>query len=124
MKVKCIALLNADGKPVEFSPWLTLGKIYHVLAISTDRSGTKRFQIVASDRGAAIESLGFHLAACFEVVSQYRPSSWVDRRVNGGLETSPISWQVEDFWEALYEGDPDANLVFERERSLIHQEEP
>jgi len=36
MKVRCVKLLDALGRPQERSAWLTLGKVYHVLEIVQD----------------------------------------------------------------------------------------
>lgn len=125
MKVKCVVLCDSDGKPVEFSPWLTLGKVYHVLSIFKDSSGKRRFRILSNERDEGVASLGLHLESCFEVVSEFRPSNWCDRVLKGGaVEISPKAWQAEDFWEALYDGDPNAYQVFDRERQLILSEEP
>lgn len=125
MKVKCISLLNATGKPVESSPWLTIGKVYHVLSILRGENGDTSYQIVTNDRDGGIDSLGHHPAACFEIVSQFKPSNWRERVIKGSaIETSPVPWQREGFWEDLYDGDSQANLIFERERNLILSEEP
>jgi hypothetical protein len=125
MKVKCVALLNSDGKPVDFSPWLTLGKVYQVLSVFRDSSGKERFRILSNERDEDIASLGLHLESCFEVVSEFRPSNWCDRALKGGaVEIAPKAWQSEGFWEALYDGDPKAYQAFDRERQLILREEP
>lgn len=122
MKIKCVALINADGKIMEFSPWLTLGATYHVLSILKDRAGGVFFQILTSpDKG--IESVGIHPAQAFDIVSDYRPSRWLDREIDGAIETSPASWQVDGFWESLFEGDFHAVGDFERERRLMLNEE-
>ncbi len=33
MKVKCIRILNIYGEDVELSPWITVGRVYHVMSI-------------------------------------------------------------------------------------------
>lgn len=124
MKVKCIALCNPEGKPVEFSPWLTVGGIYHVLGMLTYKNGERRFQIVTSEREHGVDSLGYFSDSCFEVVSNYRPSCWRDRVIGEAIETSPAAWQADAFLVELYEGDPEAIRVFERERNTILAEEP
>lgn len=123
MKGRCVALLSADGKPVEFSPWLTLGNVYHVLGILMDKHGNKWFRILANERDSGVESLGLYQAECFEVITDYRPSTWRDREIKGIVETSPAAWQTGEFWENLYEGDPEALCIFERERKQIISEE-
>jgi len=124
MKIKCVSLCDSEGKSVESSPWLSVGRIYHVLSILTRKHGERRFQIVTHERRPGVESLGYWPDSCFEIVSNYRPSCWQDRAIGDVIETAPIAWQADRFLEALYEGDPEANLVFERERSKILAEEP
>lgn len=125
MKVKCIALCDSDGGDVEYSPWLVLGKTYQVLSVFKDKNGKKRYRILSNEDDIHVESLGMHLDKCFEVVSEYHPSSWAKKSMPGGAEDlSPLSWQADGFWEDLYDGDPDAFRIFDMERRLMSEEEP
>ncbi|WP_147305240.1 hypothetical protein [Alkalilimnicola ehrlichii] len=103
---------------------MTVGNVYHVLTILTEQSGNKWFRVVTSERDGGAQSLGLYPAECFEVLTDFRPSSWRNREINGSVEVSPASWQAPGFWEDLYDGDPNANLIFEKERRLILEEEP
>ena len=125
MKVKCVVLCDSEGRSVEFSPWLSLGKVYQVLSVYKDSSGKRRFRILSNESDKGIASLGLYVESCFEVVSEFCPSNWNERtRKGGAVEIAPISWQTEGFWEELYDGDPNAYQVFDRERQLILSEEP
>lgn len=123
MKVRCIALLDSQGKPVEFSPWLSLGHVYNVLSVLTNIAGEKRLQIIEDTQLASTDTLGFHLSQCFEVISDYRPSCWTERSIPGGIELAPESWQSEGFWEAFYDGDPQAQQTFEEQKTMMINEE-
>ena len=114
---------DASGESVEFSPWLTLGKIYLVLSTISSSNSVSMFQIVTSDRDDAIHSLGYWPAVCFEVLTEYRPTSWRARTIGNTIELSPAAWQIDGFLEALYDGDKAAKLIFESERNLMILEE-
>jgi hypothetical protein len=124
MKVKCKSLVESNGKPVESSPWLTIGNEYYVLGVLRDKNNNTNFQIVTNER-ESVNSLGYFPAYCFDTVSHYRPSNWKERIVKGSAtEISPASWQSDGCWEAFYDGDPKAQSIFEKERNLIVSEEP
>jgi hypothetical protein len=123
MVVRCVKLLNADGKAVESSPWLALGKAYRVFSMTIDRNGKAWFRIISNDRDIDPESLGIHSSECFEVLSNQRPSSWRDRKFDGEIETAPGSWLVPEFWGRLFDGEEEAFAVFQRERRKIVEEE-
>lgn len=125
MKVKCVRLLNADNKEVEFSPWLTLGRTYHVMGISVEPSRGRRYQIISHDRDPGFATMGYHAAECFEIVSDVIPSNWrVKIYKMSYIDISPEDWQVPGFLEAFYDADPSAYPIFERERNIIRQEDP
>ncbi|RZI84074.1 MAG: hypothetical protein EOP38_10365 [Rubrivivax sp.] len=124
MKVKCVRLLDHEGNEVMSSPWLKLGKIYHVLSIFIDAAGNRRFGVDSQPLGEWPSSAE-HQAECFEVVSTAVPSNWrVWIHESSAIGISPQSWQVAGFAEALFEHDPSAYLVFEQERQVILAEEP
>lgn len=125
MKVKCIRLLDSSGQEVSSSPWLTLGRIYHVLSIFIDAEGQRSFSIVTSEGPGKRPSMGSHQAECFEIVSTVIPSNWrVWVHESSAIGISPQSWQNPGFAEALFEHDPSAYAVFEQERQVILAEEP
>lgn len=125
MKVKCIRLLDVFGREVEFSPWLTLGRIYPVMSIEIGPDGKRSYGIVTSDRPGEWPNMGGHQSECFEIVSTTVPSNWRSKlNTNGAISIAPEAWQEPGFLEAFYDRDPAAHPIFERERSLILQEDP
>lgn len=124
MKVKCIRLLDSDGREVEFSSWLTLGRIYHVMAIHVEPNGKRSFSIISRQPDGEWPQMGSHQAECFEVVSEVVPSNWrewVHENISG---VSPAAWQAPSFYEAFYDHDPATYPIFERERDIILSEDP
>lgn len=124
MKVKCIRLLNAYGEEVEFSPWLTLGRVYHVLSISIDQNGKRSYGIVSGFREGEWPQMGSHQEECFEVVSDVVPSNWRTMVYQGITDISPAAWQEPGFYEAFSDHDPATYPIFERERDIILREDP
>lgn len=125
MKIKCIRLLDALGREVEFSPWLTLGRIYHVMGIEIGMDGKRSYWIVTSERTNEWPNMGAHQAECFEIVSTTAPSNWrLTMNVNGALTIMPATWQQIGFLAAFYDRDSDVYPIFEGERNLILHEDP
>lgn len=124
MKVRCQLLLNAEGNSTEFSPWLTLGKIYIVLGILKDASGLINFRLMTSDKEVGPESVGVYSSECFELIDNYQPKIWKEKKLaRGGIEISPASWQSDDFWDKFYDRDPDALIEFKNQFENILEEE-
>lgn len=126
MKVKCVRLLDSDGQEVEFSPWLTLGRVYHVMYILRLRSLGVLYGIIAfHPTGEWPQMVGVQ-AECFEIVSDIIPSNWQEWKDEKAGESgiSPASWQVVGFSEAFYDHDPSVYPIFERERDIILKEDP
>ena len=124
MKVKCIRLLEADGREVEFSSWLTLGRVYHVMSIFTDKNGKRRYGIFNRHPEGEWPQLGSHQAECFEIVSDVAPSNWREWSNENASGVSPAAWQESGFYEAFYDHDPVTYPIFERERDIILSEDP
>ena len=125
MKVKCTRLLDAFGREVEFSPWLTLGRIYHVMSIEIGPDGKRSYGIVTSEREGEWPNMGGHQAECFEIVSTTVPSNWRSKvNTSGAISIAPEAWQESGFLEAFYDRDPAAHPIFERECDLIQSEDP
>lgn len=125
MKVKCIRLLDHQGNKVASSPWLTLGKTYHVLSIFIDATGNRSFGIVSSELPGEWPNFGTHQAECFKVASTIVPSNWrVWVHESSSIGISPAAWQAPGFAEALSEHDPATYAVFDRERRVILSEDP
>lgn len=68
--------MQADGREVEFSPWLNLGQIYHVMSIFIDKNGRRNYGIINRHPDGEWPQMGSHQAECFEVVSEIVPSNW------------------------------------------------
>jgi hypothetical protein len=124
MKVKCIRILNSDGHEVESSPWLTHGRVYHVMSTHVSRDGKRSYGIINSHPKDEWPQMGRHQAECFEVVSKIIPSNWREWEGEGGSGMSPTAWQVPGFYETFYDHDPEAYPIFERERDTILREDP
>lgn len=124
MKVKCIRLLNSDGNEVEFSPWLTLGRTYHVMSIYVDQDGKRSYGIITSHPQGEWPQMGNYQAKCFEIVSETIPVDWRGWERGGHSGMCPATWQMPWFYEAFYDHDPAAYPVFERERDAILREDP
>lgn len=124
MKIRCIRLLDADGREVEFSSWLTLGRIYHVMSIFVDQDDRRSYGIINSHPEGEWPQMGSHQAECFEVVSDIVPSNWREWKSAGCSGVSPAAWQADNFYEAFYDHDPATYSIFERERDIILSEDP
>lgn len=125
MKVKCIRLLDWNGREVETSPWLTLARIYHVMGISIGSDKRCHYQIISNDRDPGFAAMGYHSADCFEIVSDVIPSNWrVKIYKMSDIDISPSAWQEPGFLESFHEADPDTYPIFERERDIIRKEDP
>lgn len=124
MKIKCIQLLDSDGQEVAHSPWLDLGRTYHVMAMHVAPSGKRFFSIVSSQPDGEWPQMGNYQADCFEVVSDVLPSNWRDWFNENSSGTSPAAWQKPGFYEAFYDHEPAAYSIFDRERTVILKEDP
>ena len=116
MKVRCVKLLDSRGNHSEQSPWLTLEKAYHVLAVELDTNGKWLLRLVGDGlNGVALFSLDQ-----FEMTSSKIPPSWIIWwRKNGLFELAPEPWTRPGFWEDFYDGKPEARRIFEEERGKI-----
>jgi hypothetical protein len=125
MKIRCVRLLDTFGREIEFSPWLTLERIYHVMSIEISPGGKRSYGVVTAERAGEWPNMGSHQTECFEIVSTTVPSNWRLRvRENGAMNIAPEAWQESGFLEAFYDRDPAAYPIFERERNLILSEDP
>ncbi len=124
MKIKCVRLLNADGREVKFSPWLTLGRTYHVLSMWINKDGKRSYGIACGYREGEWPQIGSHQQECFEVVSDVVPSNWRIKIFQETIDMSPAAWQEEGFYEAFCDHDPTTYSIFEHERDIILSEDP
>ena len=121
MKVRCTKLISTTGKPQEQSSSLTLGRVYHVLAVSLDTNGDWRLRLVSdSEMRPAL----FRFKQ-FEVISDKIPSTWiVSWNENGFFQLTPHAWDQPGFWEKYYDRDPEAIQIFEEEKRKIIEADP
>ena len=124
MKIKCIRLLDSDGRTVESSSWLKLGRVYHVMAWHVEADGQKFFKIISNEPKGEWPQLGNYPVDCFEVVSAIIPSNWQQWVYGGAYGQSPESWQAAGFYDAFFDHEPTAYEIFDRERVTIVREDP
>jgi hypothetical protein len=121
MKVRCLTIADARGNPATSSPWLTIGKIYHVLAIELDFHNRWLLRLV----GDCEPGVGLFPLTQFEVVSARVPDTWVVSWNNAGqFNLSPATWMTPNFWDRYFDHDVDANRAFSFEMSRIIAADP
>lgn len=120
MKVQCKQIFSATtGAPMSTSPWLTIGRVYTVLAIEIDESGIK-FRFVGDDG----QTPSLHRAVQFDLVEGDIPTSWVVHYAPGGvMELGPAAWAKAGFWEAYFDGDSGAQATFNAIRREMEDDE-
>jgi hypothetical protein len=116
VKVRCKSLKDTRGNPQSESPWLTVGKVYNVVALELDNNGEWLARLV----GDGLNGVALFPLEQFEIVSSLVSPTWTTTWKNGKLiEVSPERWVGKGFWEGYYDRDPEAILVFEEEKKLI-----
>ena len=121
MKVKCIKLFDAKGNPQEWSPWLTLGKVYHVLEVIQDPRRKWLLRVL----GNGSDGVGIFRLEQFEIVSTKVPDAWiVDLNTDGDLTLTTEDWNKPGFWDAYYDRDPNARKKFEDGKRKIVDGDP
>jgi hypothetical protein len=120
MKVRCTKLIDPRGNSLEKSPWLTVGKIYHVLSICVSADGRRLLRLVGDgNNGIAL----FRLEQ-FEIVTSKIPDTWIVKYMKGEIDFTPESWSQTDFWDRFYDGNSDAFRIFDEERKKIIEADP
>lgn len=116
MKVRCTKLIDVDGKSQTSSPWLTVGKMYHVLSIVLDTHGNWLFRL----SGNSVSGLGLFPKEQFEIIDAKIPNSWVPTwNDNGFFELAPEAWTKAGFWERYFEHDHESVRQFNMEAEKI-----
>jgi hypothetical protein len=117
-----VKLVDAHDRPTGHSPWITVGKIYHVLSVVLDAHSRWWFRLVGDED----RDVGLFRLEQFEVLSARIPERWVIRwSTNGGtFELSPAAWLALGFWERYFEHDQTAKNEFESELNRIVQSDP
>lgn len=122
MKVRCVSLINPNNNEAEEnSPWLTLEKEYCVLEVYFGHDEKLlKYRLESDDN----KSPTLHHAENFKVISEFVPSNWVVKNVNGqwfGL--APKSWYQDGFWVAYFDGEDWARMIYTYEVEKIIDEE-
>ena len=121
MIVLCTKLVQANSeRELERSPWLTVGKRYHVLAIMIEAA--KQFYVIESDDN---ESAILATIDQFTVISNRLPSCWivVTEIMGYRLSFAPAEWSPQ-FWSHYNDGDLEAKGLYARIKNMIREEEP
>ncbi len=122
MKVKCIKLISPHTQEIiESCPWLTIGRIYHVLEVSFEQKGVLKFRFLGDDKITP----ALHDAQQFELVSNKIPEEWCVKFVpDSFLELTPKAWAYDNFWEDYFNGEPEAERIFLEVTKKIVADEP
>lgn len=116
MKVRCVKLVDSKGKPQEQSPWLTLGKVYHVLSVTFGTQEKWLLRMV----GDGLNGVALFPLEQFEIVSPAIPGTWiVTWNSKGVFELTTEAWRQSGFWERYYDRDPEAVHIFKEEQRKI-----
>jgi len=121
MRVRCLKIIDPDtNREVETSSSLTIDKEYTVLSIHVEDGNATKFQIFRDDECTP----SFHIANQFEVVNTKIPTNWeVDFLTDSYFSLSPKAWSRVGFWDDYFDGDPGAELIFEKEKEVIFSED-
>ena len=122
MIVVCKELINPNtGMHEESSPWLTVGKQYHVLQVYMGHGDRiLKYRLESDDN----RSPTMHHAELFDVVSSQLPSNWVIKNSMGSaLELGPKAWDVDGFWIAYFDGESWARELYANEVAKIVAED-
>ncbi len=121
MKVRCIELLDEDtGEVLDSSSWLTVGKVYHVLSVNMEDGLPIKFQLVSDDE----QIPAYHDANQFEIITNIIPKGWIADFVSKShFRLSPKAWSQPGFWEAYFDGEPEAIELFNAEKNRIFGED-
>lgn len=96
--------------------WLRVGASYAVQSINFDRQQGARYRIISED--AATPAL--FSANDFTLVDGNMPASWCAHVYdNGDFVFGPTAWLEPDFWTRYFDGDAEAERIFELNTSSI-----
>jgi hypothetical protein len=120
VRVRCVAVISATtGEPMEKSAWLTIGKMYDVLALAATPHGDILFRLVGDDDHRP----GLFASSQFEIVDGRLPRCWsAMMRSDGSLQLGPQPWQRPGFWEEYFDDEPGAIAAYENAFSAIMEE--
>ncbi|MCX4796466.1 MULTISPECIES: hypothetical protein [unclassified Streptomyces] len=118
MRVRVNISSTTDPKITQGITALTNGHEYAVLEISAPFKRATSFRVEFIEGGLRQSAL-FDTRA-FTVISHSLPPTWRYFQLeSGSFSLCPESWNKSGFWEAYYDGDPQAIAVYEHERAAI-----
>ncbi|HEY0393017.1 MAG TPA: hypothetical protein VGD01_00855 [Candidatus Elarobacter sp.] len=114
MKVRCIALEDAFGKPCPGvrDEWLIVGELYQVLEIHCTTDDMKYRVLAGEDDVPILVS-----AKNFRLEDRDIPNFWTVRLADSpaaAITIGPKGW-AGDFWVRYFDGDESAISAFDRE---------
>ena len=114
MKVRCIQLVDPLGAVRETSPWLTIGKEYHVLSLIY---ATGKWLVrLWTDDG----TVGLFPLQQFEITSPKVSALWIATWNRSGVfELTTRSLAQEGFWDRYYDNEMDAIQIVDGEMKKI-----
>ncbi len=117
MIVRCLRILDpTTRKERKSSQSLTVGKRYIVLSIHIEVNGNIKFQVLRDDGYTPT----FHAAEQFDIMSSKIPDNWhVDFLPGSYFSLCPKAWARVGFWDDYFDGDPEAEAIFDREKEAI-----
>lgn len=119
MKVKCTRLLDAKGREVSSSPWLSIGNVYNVLSMHMTSDGGRSYEIVIHCSEDEWPVIGNFPMENLEVVNAQVPSNWhIWIGDDGTVELAPLEWQDTTFRNDFFDREPRA---FEKFRKMLEK---
>lgn len=131
MKVKLKEIIDSVGKDSQDNKiYLTPGNVYQVLAIDIEMYNEKP-SLNLRIMDDLNETPGRYSIDLFEIVSNKIPSSWqIEYNSHRLFRLEPGLWLDEDkwkdkhsFWEAYFDDDKEAILIFEQEKEKMELED-
>lgn len=117
MRVLCLQIINPiTGVNESTSPWLDLDDEYEVLEVYAYPGGRIDLRLAAKDAGTP----ALFDSTMFMTIDDTIPPTWTVRLEDGGaLRLAPREWMRPGFWDAFFDGDPDAVSDYRRGRGPI-----
>jgi hypothetical protein len=107
MRVLCNRIASpTTGEDLETSAWLSVGREYDVLEVVAYPEGEVLLRLLGDDPSGGP---GLWDSRLFTTKSTAMPADWAATVDDAGaLHLGPAKWQRDGFWEAFFDGDPDA----------------
>jgi len=116
LRVKCVKLLDNQGKPLKSDGWLTVGREYMVLCLYIDASRGVLLRLLGDDKFTPAMFSG----ELFEITEETVPHIWiVKKEACGDFSLGPKAWSESGFWERYFDREDDAVEVFHEQCDLM-----